>query len=187
LASNDRSKDCRQLAARRGDRITRIYTDNDFSASNGKRRPDYERLLEQIRAGNHDGVIVWDLDRLHRQPKELEEFIDLADRFGLQLANVGGDVDLSTPQGRMVARIKGAVAKHETEQLARRVRRKHLELAEAGKDAGGPRPYGYLSDHHTPHTWAFCSRLTTKPHRDGRATGSTTWGGGLNGAGVTTR
>ncbi len=96
-------QDCRQLATRRGDRISRVYSDNDFSASSTSiRRPDYEAMMAAIRAGGHDRVIVWDLDR---QPKELEEFIDLADRFGLELANVGGEVDLSTPQGRLTARI----------------------------------------------------------------------------------
>lgn len=151
-------QDCRDLAGRRGDRISRVYTDNDFSATNGTRRPDYEAMMAAIRAGGHDGVITWDLDRLHRQPKELEEFIDLADRYGLELANVGGDVDLSTPQGRLTARIKGAVAKHEAEQMGRRVRRKQRELAEAGKNSGGGRrPYGFCHDRTTLHTRPFCT------------------------------
>jgi len=151
--------DCRQLATRRGDRISRVYSDNDFSAaSSSVRRPDYEAMMQAIRAGGHDGVIVWDLDRLHRQPKELEEFIDLADRYHLELANVGGEVDLSTPQGRLTARIKGAVAKHEAEQMGRRVQRKQRELAEAGKNSGGGRrPYGFLHDRTTLHTWPFCT------------------------------
>jgi len=152
-------QDCRQLAKRRGDRISRVYSDNDFSAaSSSVRRPDYEAMMAAVRAGGHDGVIVWDLDRLHRQPKELEEFIDLADRYHLELANVGGDVDLSTPQGRLTARIKGAVAKHEAEQMGRRVKRKQRELAEAGKNAGGGRrPYGFLHDRVTLHTRPFCT------------------------------
>src|SRR6266545_3238333 len=151
-------QDCRQLATRRGDRIGRVYQDNDFSAIASKRRPDYEAMMAAIRAGGHDGVITWDLDRLHRQPKELEDFIDLADRYGLELANVGGEVDLSTPQGRLTARIKGAVAKHEAEQMGRRVKRKQRELAEAGKNSGGGRrPYGFLHDRTTLHTWPFCT------------------------------
>src|SRR6266545_5593462 len=138
-------QDCRQLAKRRDDRISRVYTDN-------------EAMMAAVRAGGHDGVIVWDLDRLHRQPKELEEFIDLADRYHLELANVGGEVDLSTPQGRLTARIKGAVAKHEAEQMGRRVQRKQRELAQAGKNSGGGRrPYGFLHDRTTLHTWPFCT------------------------------
>ena len=48
----------------------------------------------------------------------------------------GGDYDLTTPDGRFTARIVGAVARKESEDRSRRVRRKHLELAEQGKPAG---------------------------------------------------
>jgi hypothetical protein len=48
----------------------------------------------------------------------------------------GGDYDLTTPEGRFTARIVGAVARKESEDRSRRVRRKHLELAERGKPAG---------------------------------------------------
>jgi hypothetical protein len=48
----------------------------------------------------------------------------------------GGDYDLTTPDGRLSARIVGAVARKESEDRSRRVRRKHLELAEHGKPAG---------------------------------------------------
>ena len=47
-----------------------------------------------------------------------------------------GDYDLTTPDGRLSARIVGAVARKESEDRSRRVRRKHLELAEQGKPAG---------------------------------------------------
>jgi hypothetical protein len=49
---------------------------------------------------------------------------------------VGGEIDLATPQGRLTARIKGSVAKHESEQLGRRIRRKMVERAEAGQPHG---------------------------------------------------
>lgn len=48
----------------------------------------------------------------------------------------GGDYDLTSPDGRLAARIVGAVARKESEDRSRRVRRKHLELAEQGKPAG---------------------------------------------------
>jgi len=47
----------------------------------------------------------------------------------------GGDYDLTTPEGRFTARIVGAVARKESEDRSRRVRRKHLELAERGRPA----------------------------------------------------
>jgi site-specific DNA recombinase len=140
-------QDCRAVAAQRGWRIVGVYVDNDVSASTGKPRPAYRRLLDDLSEGLIDAVIVWDLDRLHRRPVELEEFLDLADRYRVALASVGGDVDLATPQGRMVARIKGAVARQEVEQISRRLRRRQLELAQAGKvSSGGIRPFGYTKD-----------------------------------------
>lgn len=138
-------RDDRELAARLGWEVARVFTDNSVSATSSKRRPEYEAMLAAIEAGEINGVIVWDVDRLTRKPAELEHFIDLAERHGLQLASVGGEIDLATPQGRLTARIKGSVARHEAEQLARRIRAKVSELASTGVIAnGGPRPFGYL-------------------------------------------
>lgn len=136
--------DCKALAERRGWEDVETFVDNDVSASSGKRRPEYERLLEGIRGKTVQAVVVWDIDRLTRRPAELETFIGLADTFGLALASVGGEVDLASPQGRLTARIKGAVARHEVEQQSRRIRRKVEELAAAGMPhTGGLRPFGY--------------------------------------------
>jgi site-specific DNA recombinase len=58
-----------------------------------------------------------------------------------------GELDLSTPSGRMTARVVGAVARHESEHKAERQRRKALQLAEQGRSNGGPRTFGYEPDH----------------------------------------
>ena len=55
----------------------------------------------------------------------------------------GGDYDLGTSDGRFKARIMGNVARKESEDKARRLRRKHVQLAEQGKPNGGRRPLGY--------------------------------------------
>jgi DNA invertase Pin-like site-specific DNA recombinase len=95
--------------------------------------------------------VVWHLDRLQRQPKEREEFFDVCDAAGVtHLASVSGDVDLATHDGRFLARILGAVSKKESDDKSRRIRRKALELAQAGKiGGGGTRPYGYEPDRRT--------------------------------------
>jgi site-specific DNA recombinase len=150
LGVRRQEEDCRELAARQRWTVVGVYTDNDLSASNGKPRPAYRRLLDDLAAGVATAVIVWDLDRLHRRPKELEEFLELADQHHIALASVGGDVDLASPQGRLVARIKGAVARQEADQISRRVRRKFDQLAATGQVTnGGKRPYGYSRDRMT--------------------------------------
>jgi hypothetical protein len=95
-----------------------------------------------------DAVVCWHVDRLTRSPQELEEVIDLHDKRGIALATVTGELDLSTPAGRMLARMLGAAARHEAEHKAERHRRAGLQKARAGKPhfAGNRRGYGYQSD-----------------------------------------
>src|SRR5688572_8968029 len=140
--------DCHELAAARGWDITERYVDDDISAYSGKPRPEYRRMLADITGGQVDAVVVWHLDRLHRQPRELEQFFDICDRAGgVALATVSGDVDLATHDGRFHARIMGAVAAKSSDDMSRRLRRKAQELARNGRPSGGgSRPFGFEPD-----------------------------------------
>ena len=142
LGTARQEADCRELAERLGWRVAEVYCENDTSAFRRKPRPQYDRMLSDLEAGRVDALLCYDIDRLTRRPVELEGIIDLAERKGIALASVGGDVDLGTPQGRLVARIKGATARHESEQASRRIKRKTLERAQAGR-GHGPIPYGW--------------------------------------------
>jgi site-specific DNA recombinase len=144
--------DCRAFAERRGWRVADTYIDDDVSAYKGKPRPQYRRMLDDMRAGAVDAVVVWHLDRLHRNPKELEEFFDVCDAAKVSaLASVSGVTDLSTDDGRLMARIMGAVARKESDDKSRRITRKHLEMAQAGRLVrNSTRPFGYRDDWRTP-------------------------------------
>ena len=124
------------------------------------------RLLESIESKEVDAVIVWDLDRLVRRPVELEHFFAVADAAGMaKLATIGDNVDPVTGEGVIVARIKGAVAE-EVRKNGKRLRRKHLELAEAGRPhGGGNRPFGYERDFMLSRCGAR-SRLLRVKHSD---------------------
>ncbi|HEX7425735.1 MAG TPA: recombinase family protein, partial [Mycobacterium sp.] len=50
----------------KGWQVAGYYVDNDRSASNGGRRPEWERLLADIEAGKIDAVAAWDQDRVNR-------------------------------------------------------------------------------------------------------------------------
>jgi site-specific DNA recombinase len=136
--------DCRAFCERRGWEVAGVYADNDLSAYSGKPRPAYKRLLADIEGGRVGAVVAWHNDRLHRSPAELEGFIALIEAKGTTVAMVeGGDYDLTTADGRLSARIVGAVARKESEDKQRRARRKQLQLAESGLPGGGPRPFGF--------------------------------------------
>jgi site-specific DNA recombinase len=150
LAVSRQLADCEKLAAAKGWQVAERYVDADISAYSRKRRPEYERMLEEIEAGLVEGIVVYHADRLHRHPRELEDFIDLCQRYGTKLATVTGDIDLSSHDGQLIARIHGAVAKKESDDKSRRNQRKHEELAAAGRlSGGGTRPFGFEADHRT--------------------------------------
>lgn len=134
---------CEKLAAEKGWHVGQIYVDNDVSAYSGQPRPAYERMLADLESGIVDGVLVVDQDRLTRHPMELEAFIILADRLAVPIANVSGEIDLSTSDGRFRARILGAVARQESEKKSERIRRQKDQAAVKGRAHGGIRRYGY--------------------------------------------
>jgi site-specific DNA recombinase len=140
--------DCLALLQRRGWTSAGIYTDNDLSAYSGAPRPAYRRLCDDIAAGRIDAVVTWADDRLHRHPRELEDWIDLVEAHRVEVATVtSGTYDLTTPEGRAMARVVGAMARQESERKSVRSARKQRELAEQGRTSGGgTRPFGYLDD-----------------------------------------
>jgi site-specific DNA recombinase len=146
LGVERQEKACRKHAIARGWDIAAVYIDNDVSASSGKKRPEYQRMLRDLRDNVINAVCVWDLDRLTRRPIEIEEFISLADKHDVALASVGGDFDLSTDNGRMYARIKGAVARAEVERKSERTTAADLQAAEAGKPRATVRCFGFEAD-----------------------------------------
>lgn len=142
---------CAKWAAGRGMDVVAVHEDNDISAYSGKHRPGYEALLAGVQAGRFGSVIVWHADRLHRSPKELERYIDITEAAGVPTHSAtGGELDLSTPSGRMTARIHGAIARGESEHKAERLKAKHAQSAQLGVWRGGARPFGYQPDQTAP-------------------------------------
>ncbi len=130
-------EDCEALVEQRGWSLTARYVDNDLSAYSGKARPGYAQLLDAVRGGLVDGIVAWHPDRLHRSPRELEDFLSVVEQYGVQVETVrAGKWDLSTPSGRMTARILGSVARGESEHKSDRVRRALEQRAEMGASHG---------------------------------------------------
>lgn len=149
LGVERQEKDCRKLAADLGWDVAAVYVDNDLSAYNRRKpRKGYLSLLADVEARTVTGLVAWHNDRLHRSSRELEDFIDVVEASGAAIQTVkAGRYDLTTPAGRLNARLIGAVAQYESEQKAVRNRAKALQLADAGQlGNGGPRPFGYQAD-----------------------------------------
>jgi site-specific DNA recombinase len=140
-------EDCHKLAADRGWPVGDEYVDNDVSAFSGKPRREYARMLADLASGDRDAVIVYNLDRLHRRPAELEDFVALCESVGVRdVATVTADIDLGNDDGLFMARIFAAFAAKESGRKSARIRRKMLQNAEAGLPHGSVRPFGYEAD-----------------------------------------
>lgn len=129
-----------------------FYEDNNRSASNGKERPEWERLLADINAGNIDAIAAWDQDRSWRIMSELEELRKFFAGLGreIKLATTGqGEIDLYSPTGVMMAQIKTAVSEHEIAMMKVRMRRKCRQDAKDGLPHWHS-AFGYLPGPHGP-------------------------------------
>lgn len=144
LAVQRHEEACRAILAARGWDLTEIYEDNSITASDARKaRPAYDRMERDFAAGAFDALVVWDLDRLARRPRQLEDWIDAAETRGLVIVTANGDADLGTDAGRLFARIKLAVAKAEVERKSARQRLAAQQRAHRGRPPLGVRLTGY--------------------------------------------
>lgn len=144
LGVQRQEKDARDICAQRDWNVIGVYRDNSISASDRKAvRPGYDAMRRDYDAGLFDALVCYDLDRLTRQPRQLEDWIDAAEGRGLALVTTNGEADLTTDGGRMYARIKAAVARAEIERKSARHKAALKQRASLGRVPFGPAPLGY--------------------------------------------
>jgi len=135
---------CQAIATEHGWPVAKVYSDNNRSASkrNGV-RPAYDQMEKDFEAGGFDVLICYDLDRLTRQPRQLEDWIDAATRRHLRIITANGEADLATDNGRMFARIKATVARAEMERKGARQKAANAQRRSQGVPSSGRVPFGY--------------------------------------------
>jgi site-specific DNA recombinase len=127
------------------------FTDNEVSATNRRKRPAYELAMGMVKANRCDVLVVAHMDRLYRRAAELETIIPIVEKTGVLVVSTDGAYDLSTANGRMVARMLCAASQGEVETKARRNRDANVQAAKNGqRNKSGCRPFGYCADRFTP-------------------------------------
>lgn len=170
LGVERQQEDCEALARQHGYDVVASFSDNDISAYSGKKRPGYEAMLAMVKRGEADVVLAWHTDRLHRSLSDLEAYIEACEANGVSTVTVrAGELDLSSAAGRMVARMLGSVARHESEQKSERIRRARRQAAESGK-AHGHLGYGYDADNRVIQAEALVIREVARRLLDGEPT-----------------
>jgi len=100
-------------------------------------RPGMDNVLENLRAGKLDRIVVWRLDRLGRTTRGLCQLFDELRERKVDLVSLKDGFSLDSPAGRLHARILASVAEYETEVRAERVAAGQAVARRKGKKWGG--------------------------------------------------
>ncbi|MGW8569749.1 recombinase family protein [Streptomyces niveus] len=169
-STEEQEKDGRRFVTSRGGEYVYTYMEPDTSAWKRRRvvmpdgsisyrvvRPIYEGSLEDLKKGyapngrRMDGLIVYDIDRLTRDLRHLEDAIEVVQHYGRPIIDITGSLDLLTDNGRSMARVMVTMANKASADTARRLRRNHEARRNLGIPAGGTRPFGWKEDKRTLH------------------------------------
>lgn len=130
----------REYAARRGWEIAGEYVDLGVSGSK-ESRPQLNRMIEDAHRRKFDAVVCWKLDRLGRSLKHLVTTIEDLAAYGVSFVALRDNLDLSTPSGRLMMHIIGAMAEFERELIRERVSAGIQAARKRGARLGRPRTY----------------------------------------------
>lgn len=106
-------------------------------------RPEFQAAIALLKTGNADGLIVAKLDRLGRNVRDILQFVDeVINPLGKSLVILDLQIDTSTPAGRMVLTMMGAMAEMERAVIRERVERGRQAKHDRGGYAFGAPPIG---------------------------------------------
>jgi DNA invertase Pin-like site-specific DNA recombinase len=111
----------REYAGRRGWQIVAEFTDQGVSGSK-ESRPALNRLMSDACRRTFDAVLVWKIDRFGRSLKHLVNALAELAALGVAFISLRDNLDLSTPSGRLMFQIIGAMAEFERALIQERVR-----------------------------------------------------------------
>ncbi|RJT75995.1 recombinase family protein [Arthrobacter cheniae] len=111
----------------------RIFTDHGVSGTTAS-RPELDKLLNHLRSG--DEVLVWKLDRLRRNTRNLLALINGLETRGVHARSVTEGISITGPMGRAMLTVMSAFAQLERDQLAERTSACMAAAKEHGRKAG---------------------------------------------------
>ncbi|MGE3993030.1 recombinase family protein [Pseudorhodoplanes sp.] len=118
------------------------YDDGGFSGGNTE-RPALQRLLEDIRAGKVDVIVVYKVDRLTRSLADFAKLVELFDRHEVSFVSVTQQFNTTTSMGRLTLNVLLSFAQFEREVTSERIRDKIAASKRKGLWVGGMAPLGY--------------------------------------------
>jgi DNA invertase Pin-like site-specific DNA recombinase len=131
-------RELREYCERRGWEISGEYVDNGVSGAKDS-RPELNQLMSDAHKRRFDVVCVWKFDRFARSVSHLLRALETFKSLGIEFCSFSEQMDTSTPTGKMIFTVLGAVAELERSLIAERVRAGIRNARANGKQLGRPR------------------------------------------------
>lgn len=130
-------RELREYAVRRGLEVVGEYTDHGISGSR-ESRPQLNRLMADAQQRRFDAVMVWKVDRFGRSLRHLVNALAELGALGVAFISLRDNMDLSTPSGRLMFAVIGAMAEFERSLIQERVRAGLRNAKAKGQQLGRP-------------------------------------------------
>ena len=138
------TRELEEYCRRRGWEIAGVYVDRGVSGAKDS-RPGLNRLMGKAHQRHFDAVAVWKFDRFARSVSHLLRALETFRALGIEFVSLSEQVDTSTPMGKMVFTVLGAVAELERALIIERVKAGMRNARAKGKRIGRP-PRTYLAE-----------------------------------------
>jgi DNA invertase Pin-like site-specific DNA recombinase len=135
---NMQLRELRQFANARGWQVAGEYVDAGVSGSKDS-RPELNRLMADAKRRKFDAVLVWKLDRFGRSLRHLVNALAEFESLGIAFVSLTNNLDLSTPSGRLMFQIIGAMSEFERALIQERVKAGLRNALAKGRKIGRPR------------------------------------------------
>jgi DNA invertase Pin-like site-specific DNA recombinase len=132
------TRELQEYSERRGWTIAHTYTDTGVSGAKEK-RPALDALMSDAHRRRFDAVVVWKFDRFARSTSHLLQALETFKALGVDFVSLTESVDTSTPMGKMIFTVLGAVAELERSLIVERVRAGLRNAKAKGIKLGAPR------------------------------------------------
>jgi DNA invertase Pin-like site-specific DNA recombinase len=131
-------RDFGEYCDRRGWALAGEYVDVGISGTKEK-RPELDRLMADAHRRKFDVVVVWSFDRMARSVSHLLRVLETFNSLGIAFVSLREQIDTSTPAGKMIFTVLGAVAELERSLIAERVKAGLRNARAKGKTLGRPK------------------------------------------------
>ncbi len=132
------TRELREYAERRGWTVAGEYVDIGISGTK-ENRPELDRLMGDAHRRRFDAVVVWKFDRFARSVSHLLRALETFKAQGIEFVSFSEQLDTSTPAGKLVFTVLGAVAELERSLIVERVKAGLRNARAKGKRLGRPR------------------------------------------------